>query len=320
MEASSASAGFLELTEVLGWFSEPIQRKGVLNRFITAQSATKRHPDAWARENWVEACKNMRGVISMKGVLSGQEAFNIVCTLLEQHSKELEENPSNSQPGNHQPGGAKARPPRRQVSADQQPSALPDAALDVVPKGLASDLPPADVTLTALQGARAAKKRLAPPWNRPAMKKSTAEHSAKLAAFQEKVLGILDTRNFITIRAINEEIRRKHPLEFPHMIPLWLWKRTNPYPIATACSTRQQPEFEHERRHYSYIGASDALLRDLHFYGILSSVGDGSHGTGGGGSDPGDDNTSGHFESEEGGEGQQEESTEMRKRSKTMPG
>jgi hypothetical protein len=151
----------------------------------------------------------MRGVMAMKEVLTGQEAFEMVCTLLEQHSKELKENPSNRQPGNHQPGGAKAR---RQVSADQQPSAL-DAAHDVVPKGLASDLPPAnppaDVTLTALQGARAAKKRRAPPLNRPAMKKLSAEQSAKLAAFQEKVLGILDTRIFKTIRAINH---RRQPV------------------------------------------------------------------------------------------------------------
>ena len=61
MAASSASAVCLELTEVLGWFSDPSQRKDVLNRFITAQSATIRHPDAWAHENWVEACKKYAG-------------------------------------------------------------------------------------------------------------------------------------------------------------------------------------------------------------------------------------------------------------------
>ncbi len=127
MAASSASAACLEVTGLLQWFSNPTQQMDVFDRFVKAQSATKRYPDAWAHENWVEACKNMRGVMAMEAQLSGQ-AFQMVCTLLEQHSKGLEENPSNSQPGNHQPGGAKAK---RQGSADQQPSAWPAPRLHV---------------------------------------------------------------------------------------------------------------------------------------------------------------------------------------------
>jgi hypothetical protein len=218
MAASSASAVCLEVKEVLRWFPDPIQRKDVFNRFIKTQSATKRHPpppDAWARENWVESCKNMREVLEMEAELSVQ-AFEMVCTLLEQHSKGLEENPSNRQPGNHQPGGAKAK---RQGSADQQPSALPDPALDVEGEGHAPDLPPADVTLraapgTALQGARAPKKRALPALVRRAKKKPAPEYAAKLAAFQAQVLGILDRKTFMTIRAINKEIRKTDPLEF----------------------------------------------------------------------------------------------------------
>ncbi len=108
MAASSASAVCLELKEVLGWFSDPNQKEDVFAKFIQAKSATRRHPDAWARENWLDACQNMRDVMEMEADLSGK-AFNMVCTLLEQHSKELKENLSNRQPGNHQPGGAKAR-------------------------------------------------------------------------------------------------------------------------------------------------------------------------------------------------------------------
>ena len=106
-----------EVKEVLRWFSDPIQRKDVFDRFVKAQSATEQHPDAWAREKWVRACKNMRAVMEMEAELSGQ-AFEMVRTLLEQHSKVLEENPRNCQPGNHQPRGAKAK---RQEGADQQP-------------------------------------------------------------------------------------------------------------------------------------------------------------------------------------------------------
>ena len=139
----------LEVKEVLRWFSDPIQRKDVFDRFVKALSATKRHPDVWARENWVEACKHMREVMEMEAELSGQ-AFEMVCTLLEQHSKGLEENPRNCQPGNHdQPRGAKAK---RQESADQQPSAWPDPRPLVEGEGNAPDLLAAPGT--ALQGAK----------------------------------------------------------------------------------------------------------------------------------------------------------------------
>jgi hypothetical protein len=107
MAASSASAVCLEFKEVLRWFRDPIQKKDVFDRFVKARSATQRHPDAWARENWAVACKNIRDVMEMEAELAGM-AFEMVCTLLEQHSKGLEENPSNRQPCNHPPGGAKA--------------------------------------------------------------------------------------------------------------------------------------------------------------------------------------------------------------------
>jgi hypothetical protein len=64
MAASSASAVCavcLEVTDVLRWFSDPIQRMDVFDRFVKAQSATELHPDAWAREKWVRACKNFAG-------------------------------------------------------------------------------------------------------------------------------------------------------------------------------------------------------------------------------------------------------------------
>ena len=135
MAASSASAVCavsLEVPEVLHWFSDPSQKKEVFNRFVKAQSATEQHPDAWPREKWVRACINMRAVMVMEAELSGQ-AFEMVCTLLEQHSKALEENPRNCQPGHHQPRGSKAK---RQERADQQPSAWPDPVFLLAGKGM----------------------------------------------------------------------------------------------------------------------------------------------------------------------------------------
>jgi hypothetical protein len=300
MAASSASAVCavcVELTEVLQWFSDPIQQMDVFDRFVKAQSATNQHSDAWARENWAEACRNMRDVMAMEEELSGQ-AFEMVCTLLEQHSKGLEENPSNRQPCNHQPGGAKAM---RQESADQQPSAWPAPRLHVEGGGNAPDLLPAlpaDGTLraapgTALQGARGPKKRAAPALVRAAKKKPTVEYAAKLKWFQDQVLGILDRNTFMTIRAINKLVRQVDPVNAQNTFALW--GRTNPYPIATACSTRvRQPEYVHDRVEYSYHATCDICGKHIHFYRRKSSsFGDGSHGTGGGGSDLGNDNESG---------------------------
>jgi hypothetical protein len=33
---------------VLCWFRDPLHKKDVFERFVKAQSATQRHPDAWA--------------------------------------------------------------------------------------------------------------------------------------------------------------------------------------------------------------------------------------------------------------------------------
>ena len=104
MAASSASTVCLEATEVLGWFPDPARKKEVLVRFRKARSATERHPAAWARADWAAACKDIRAVI--QDPMLAESAFEMVCDFLEQHSKALEENPSNRQPG-----------------ADQQPSA-----------------------------------------------------------------------------------------------------------------------------------------------------------------------------------------------------
>jgi hypothetical protein len=289
LEASSASAVCLEFKEVLCWFRDPIQKKDVIDRFVKARSATQRHPDAWARENWVEACKNMRDVMAMEAELSGM-AFQMVCTLLEQHSKGLEENPSNRQPCNHQPGGAKAM---RQESADQQPSGWPAPRLHVEGEGNALDLAPG----TALQGARGPKKRAAPALFRAAMKKPTIEYAAKLRWFQDQVLEILDRNTFMTIRAINKLVKKVDPVNSQNTFKLW--GRTNPYPIATACSTRvQQLAYVHGQLEYSFHGSCNICGKDVHFYWPKpSSFGDGSHGTGGGGSEPADDNESGEYES-----------------------
>jgi len=156
MAASSASAVCavsLEVPEVLHWFSDPIQKKDVFDRFVKAQSATEQHPDAWPREKWVRACINMRAVMVMEAELSGQ-AFEMVCTLLEQHSKALEENPRNCQPGNRQPAGAKAK---RQESAQQQPSPWLDPRSLVAGEGNAADVTLSAALGTALQEARAPK-------------------------------------------------------------------------------------------------------------------------------------------------------------------
>ncbi len=136
LSASAVCAVCFELTEVLQWFSDPIQQMDVFDRFVKAQSATNQHSDAWARENWVDACKNMRAVMAMEAQLSGR-AFQMVCTLLDLHSKALEENPRNCQPGNRQPAGAKAK---RQESAQQQPSAWLDPRPPVAGEGNAPHL------------------------------------------------------------------------------------------------------------------------------------------------------------------------------------
>jgi hypothetical protein len=100
------------------------------------------------------------------------------------------------------------------------------------------------------------------------------------------VLGILDRMAFMTIRAINKEIRATtDPHKFQNITKLW--RRTNPYPVATACSTSvRQPAFVHDKRNYFCVGTGEICGKEIHFYKKTSSFDDGSHGTGGGGSDP----------------------------------
>jgi hypothetical protein len=237
MAASSASTVCLEATEVLGWFPDPARKKEVLVRFRQAVSATERHPAAWARADWAAACTDMRAVIQDPTL--AELAFEMVCDFLDLHSKALEENPSNCKPGNRQPGGAKAK---RQESADQQRSAWPDPRPLVEGEGNAPDLLAADVTLraapgTALQGARAPKKRAAPPLVRPEMKKPTEWYAAKLGWFHDQVLQILDRNPLMTFRAINKILKKADPKNSYN--PSALWRRTNIYPYATAlCVTR----------------------------------------------------------------------------------
>jgi hypothetical protein len=222
----------------------------------------------------------------------------MVCTLLKQHSKGLEENPRNCQPGNHQPRGAKAK---RQEGADQQPSAWPEPSVHFEGEGNAPDLLVADVTLraapgTALQWARAPKnkRRAASPLPRPEKKKPTVEYAAKLNWFQLQVLRILDRNAFMTFRAINKILKMIDARKSYN--PTALWKRTCVYhPHATACSTRvKQPAFVLERFEYLYLGCSEICGKDMHFYRKkLDSFCIGSDGTGGLGSDMGDENESG---------------------------
>jgi hypothetical protein len=144
----------------------------------------------------------MRAVIQDPSL--AESAFESVCDFLDMHSKALEENPRDchGQPGNRQPGGAKAK---RQDSADQQPSAWTEPSVHSEGEGNAPDLLATDVNLraapgTALQGARAPKhkRRAASPLPRPEKKRPTVEYAAKLNWFQLQVLRILDRDAFIT--------------------------------------------------------------------------------------------------------------------------
>ncbi len=67
------------------------------------------------------------------------------------------------------------------------------------------------------------------------------------------------------------------------------------YQHATACSTHvDQPAFWLERVEYLYLGSSEICSKQVHFYGKkLDSFCNGSDGTGGLGSDMGDENESG---------------------------
>ncbi len=115
-----------------------------------------------------------------------------------------------------------------QERADQQPSAWldPPGRPLVAGEGNAPHLLAADVTLsaapgTALQEARAPKKRAAPPLVRAEKKKPTELFASKLNWFIEHVLQLLDRNTYMTFRAINETLRKVDAAKVYNPSALW---------------------------------------------------------------------------------------------------
>jgi hypothetical protein len=110
----------------------------------------------------------------------------------------------------------------------------------------------------------------------------------------------------MTTRAINKSIRETDSIK--SLNPSALWRRTNPFPVATACSSCvRQDALVQDKVEYSFHGTWKIRSKEINFYkrkdssfcdgshrtGGGGSFGDGSHGTGGGGSVSGDDDASG---------------------------